>query len=91
MEKYIWLIFSVIFLILTLFHIYQSFQKIKKIESKAQVKSINGVNVGIHEFIQDFNLYLSKFNHQNKRINLITAIGYFTAFLTSIFSYFKSN
>jgi hypothetical protein len=86
----IWIVFSVIFLILSIFHLYQSTQNIPKPENKAHVKSINGLNLGISEFVLDFNKYLEKLNNDNRKINIITCIGYLIACLTSIYSYYLS-
>ena len=90
MTQNIWIIFSIIFIGLALFHFFQSRKKIKPIESKAKVKSINGLNLGIAEFIDDFNFYIGEINKQNKKMNIATSIGYFAAFLTSVYSYYLS-
>ena len=91
MVQFLWIIFSLIFLFLSLFHFVQSFKKIVKPENKAKVKSINGINLGISEFINDFGKYIDDLNTQSKIINIITAVGYFAAFLTSLISFFLSR
>lgn len=83
----LWIIFSLIFGGLAIFHFLQSNKSIKKPENKAKVKTINGVNLGINEFINDFGTYIDDLNKQNRIVNILTAIGYFIAFLTSLDSY----
>lgn len=90
MTQNLWIIFCIIFLGLSLFHFYLSRKKIKTFESKAKIKSFNGMNLGIAEFIEDFNNYVEKQNEQNKRINIATSVGYLAAFLTSVYSYYLS-
>lgn len=85
---YLWIVFSIIFLALSIFHFYQSTKTIPKPKNKAKVKTISGVNLGINEFIEDFGVYIDDVNKQNRRINIMTALGYLSASLTSIYSYF---
>jgi len=90
MNQYLWVIFSLIFLFLFTYHLYQSRQYIKKIENKAMAKTINGLNLGVGDFINDFNIYIENLNRQNKKINIATSLGYLVAFLTSIYSFYLS-
>lgn len=83
----LWIIFSFIFGGLAVFHFIQSNKSIKKPENKAKIKTINGANLGISEFINDFGAYIDDLNKQNRIVNILTAIGYFIAFLTSLDSY----
>lgn len=86
----LWIIFSLIFLLLSIFYFYQSKQKIPKIINKGGIKKIMGVKVGMEDFVQDFGDYIDKLNKQNQIINIISGIGYLAAFFTSIYSYFLS-
>lgn len=86
MKKYLWIVLSLIFFALSVFHFIQSTRKIPKPKNSAGIKRINGVNLGIDEFIKDFGKYIDDSNIQNQRINTIAATGYFAAFLTSLLS-----
>ncbi len=86
----LWIVFTFIFVGLAIFHFNQSNKSIKKPENKAKVKTINGMNLGINEFINEFGVYVDDLNRQNRIINLFTAFGYIVAVLTSIYSYFLS-
>ena len=88
MISYIWLIFTFIFISLAIYHFYQAKFIIRRIESKAGVKSVNGVNLGIGEFISEFNGYIDKQNISNRRINIIQGIGYIGASATALLSFF---
>ncbi len=50
------------------------------------VAKINSISLGIVEFQEKFNEYLDDMNIINKKKHILTAIGYFAAFLTSMFS-----
>ena len=75
------------FICLAIYHFFQAKKKIKEIKSDAQVKAINGLNLGISEFIKDFNSYVGEQNKNNKRINIIQGIGYTVAALTALYSF----
>lgn len=91
MISLIWLIFSFIFLILSTFHFYISFKNIKTPENiPAHLKSVNGVSIGIAEFISYFREYINDVNKSNKLINIIQGFGYLVAFATSVYSYYLS-
>ncbi len=89
-KQYLWLIFSLVFLALAIFHLLQSTRNIPKPENKAHAKSIAGVNLGIHEFINNFRNYIDNTNKQNRMMNLVNAFNYLLAFLTSLYSYYLS-
>ncbi len=88
--RYIWLIFTIIFIALARYHFRQSRFKIENIESKANIKTINGTNLGIAEFISEFNGYIDKQNRSNKEINIVQSVGYLVAAATALFSFFLS-
>jgi len=87
MDKIVWLVFMVIFFVLAIIHIFISTRKIGLFTNKGKVRKITGMNVGHIEFIDDFNEYLNTVNIQSRNINIITAIGYIGAGLTSLVSY----
>lgn len=84
---YIWLIFTLIFLALAVYHLVQAFSRVPHIESKGKVKAINGIPVGLGEFVQDFNGYIDGLNRRSLVVNLVTAAGYTAAALTAAFSF----
>lgn len=90
MIQWLWVIFSLVFLLLSMWHFCQSREYIRKFENKAEIKSFNGLNLGINDFIKDFNEYIKKQNKQSKQINQIASFGYFISFLISIYSYHLS-
>ncbi len=99
----IWLIFGILFILLSFFHFYQSSQKIS--EFKVTSRSDNlpegiQIKVGIanmdidkplNDFAKDFNEYLNDYNNSNRTINLISALGYFIASLTAFYSMYLSK
>lgn len=89
-NQVLWIIFGIIFFLLFLFHSYLSSKKIKKIENKARVKKVMGINLGISEFIVDFGEYIDEFNRNSRLINILTALGYLFASLTAFYSYYLS-
>lgn len=78
------------FIFLSVFHFCQSTKKIKKLKNVGDVASINGLKIGIKEFAEQFNDYINNLNKDNKKINIITALGYLAAAFASLFSYFIS-
>ena len=86
--QYIWLIFTIVFIVLATHHFRQARFKMRKIESKAKIKSINGANLRIAEFISEFNDYIDKQNRSNKEINIVQGMGYVAAAATALFSFF---
>lgn len=90
MFKNVWLIFFIIFIFFGIYHFCRSKKNISKIVSKAQVKGINGLNLGIKDFIDDFNNYVDELNRDNYKINLWTSIAYITNALIALFSYLIS-
>src|SRR3989344_1005365 len=87
---YIWLIFTTIFVCLAAYHFWEAFSKVAHIESKGNEKSINGVPVGISEFVGDFNTYIDGLNRRNMIVNIVTGAGYTAAALTALFSFWLS-
>lgn len=87
---YIWLVFAVIFSGLAIYHFWQSAAKIKHVESKGQIKTFNGIPLGIGEFVQDFNAYVDELNQRHRVSNLLAGSGYSAAALTAVFSFWLS-
>ncbi|MFZ3069139.1 MAG: hypothetical protein WA052_02365 [Microgenomates group bacterium] len=90
-NQLLWIVFSFIFLMLTIFHFYQATRKIPKLKNKGEIKTINGVKMGMSEFVEDFGIYIDDSNKLNRTINVVQAFGYFAAFCTSVYSYLLSN
>lgn len=88
--QFLWIVFCFVFFGLAIFHFKQTTKSINPITNKAQIKRINGINLGINEFIIDFNAYIADVNKNNKRINIVAGIGYVAALLTSIYSFLIS-
>lgn len=88
--KSIWIIFTVLFFFLAVYHFYKSFEKIKHLTNIGKIKAINGVSLGISEFVEEFNKYLDRLNRDNRNINIAQSIGYILAALTSFVSFLIS-
>lgn len=54
-------------------NVFVAFHSIGPFTKKGVVKAFGGHNLGVSEFIDDFNEYLESVNWSNKLINLITA------------------
>lgn len=79
------------FIILSIFHFYRSTKSIRHLKNMCGVKSINGIEIGADKFVDQFNKYVDEINSENKKINIITGIGYLLAALTALFSYSISS
>ena len=90
MIKYIWLLFSIIFLSLAIFRFIISKKKIESFEFEGRIGEINGVKLGMKEFAESFNKYLVQHNSNNRKVNIAAAIGYLIASLTAIISFILS-
>ena len=91
----IWAIFTSLFFGLTLFHVFSAYRSIPpfKIKSDGSVGKINGtpVHTGFENFVIDFNSYLDDQNRSVRSQNWLTAIGYFLAAITALFSLLLTN
>ena len=88
--QHIWITFGFMFAGLSLIHCKQSTKSIKKPDNYAKAKKVNGVRLGIAEFISYFQDYVDDLNKQTKRANKLAALGYLVASLTSFYSYYLS-
>jgi hypothetical protein len=87
MFSWLWIIFSLIFLILSVFHLYISRKTFPQLPRYSGIGKINGVKLGIKEFVDELNERITDMNKVNRWINIVASIGYFAAFLTSVYSY----
>jgi len=90
MIRYIWIIFTVIFFLFSLYHFYRATKSFNRAPNVSSVKTINGLPLGIHEFIESFNSYIDTLNKDNRIINIVTGLAYLSASATSLFSSFLS-
>lgn len=90
MIRYIWIIFVVIFFLFSLYHFYRATKSISRASNVSAVKTINGLPLGIHEFIESFNSYIDILNKENRTINIVTGLAYLSASATALISYFLS-
>lgn len=93
----IWLFFAGVFFILGCIHIEQSKQRIEPIKlefKKGTIGAWNGLPTGISD-IEDFSVrisdYIEDYNASTRTQNLTSAVGYFIAFLTALFSMYLSG
>ncbi|MBK9152792.1 MAG: hypothetical protein IPM25_00915 [Chloracidobacterium sp.] len=52
------------------------------------IAAINGISTGISEFQGAVNDYIDQLNGDNRRVNAITAVGYFITAGTALASFF---
>lgn len=88
MIEYIWLVFTVLFAVLSCYHFYRSFQLIKEPARISGIKSINGASTGLVETNESLANYVKQLNRENRIMNRITATGYMITAATALFSYF---
>ncbi len=69
--KYVWIVFTLYFVVLSIYHLRKSRQIIGPFKNRAEVKTINDKSIGILEFTEDFNEYLARVNKENKTNNII--------------------
>ena len=88
---FIWAFFAILFICLGWFHIRAANRNIVPFEIKAKdsVNKIMGIDIhtGFNNFIKDLNCYVEANNIANRRQNILTAIGYFSASLIAILSF----
>ena len=86
----IWLIFFVIRSILGFLHIRTAMKHMKPISfsfSDQAAKKISApAQEELNNFIQEVNGYIDSYNKSSARQNIITALGYYAASLTALFS-----
>ena len=90
----IWLIFAVLFAVLSCFHFAASktaippFERTQRpFEENLQIEMAgSGVDQPLDDFVNDFNGYLFVQNEESRKANLRTAFGYLLAALTALFS-----
>lgn len=90
----VWLIFTLIFIGLSIFHFIESKRKVAPFQ--VTKRSLDGVvtigNEGfdidkpLENFAKDFNKYLQNYNSSVSRQNLFAGFGYLLAALVAIFS-----
>ena len=90
----IWFIFFLLFTGLGIFHSAESRKSLPSIQLKFEgpvAGKIDGVSTGIgaiKKFANDLKKYIQELNKSTQKQNLITALGYFAAALTALFSMF---
>jgi hypothetical protein len=95
----IWLIFALLFLVLSYYHWRTSNKNLSPFQMKVRPLSqpdspiratikIGGTDIDapLNAFIGDFNSYLDGYNKASRRQNRIQACGYLLASLTAIYS-----
>jgi len=85
--KIIWLIFTVMFFSLAIIHFHLAKKAISRFENKCMVKAINGIPLGMSEFINEFNRYIDKVNQANRIANILAMAGYMLAGVTALCSF----
>jgi len=86
----IWALFAILFLCLGILHLLASKRNIDpfQIKAKGSAGKIMGIPIhaGLENFVIDFNSYIEAQNKSNRTNNRLSALGYFVASLTAIFS-----
>ncbi|HOO38223.1 MAG TPA: hypothetical protein PLU81_05460 [Deltaproteobacteria bacterium] len=88
----IWLIFFIMRSVLGFIHIQTAKKHMKPIRfsfSEATAKKISASAQGeLNRFIEEVNKYIDRYNKTSARQHVITALGYYAASLTALFSMF---
>ncbi len=86
----IWLIFSVIRSVLGFIHIRAAMKAIEPIRFSLSDSTGRKISASAQEelnrLIGEMNAYIDRFNKSSRRQHIITAIGYYAASLTALFS-----
>lgn len=90
----VWLIFTLIFIGLSIFHFIESKRKVAPFQvSKRPLDGVVTIETGgsdidkpLKDFAKDFNKYLYYYNSSVSRQNLFAGFGYLLAALVAIFS-----
>ena len=85
--KYIWLGFTVLFLLLAAGHALKARHAIPHFVKPAGVREINGMSTGVVETVAALNGYLDKVNADTRLANIMACVGYVFAALTALVSY----
>lgn len=93
---WIWIIFILIFIMLSLFHFIKAGKKVSKFE--VGKRPMNGnvtikiagseLDQPLRDFITDFNSYIDSYNNSTSLQNIIAAFGYMAAALIALLSLF---
>lgn len=65
------------------YHLHLARQKIDPFKNYGSIKSINGIPIGIGEFVEGFNSYIENVNKANRSVNLAQVVGYIIAAITA--------
>jgi hypothetical protein len=90
----LWLLFALIFFLLTIFHVYESTRSIPHFRLKdrpgADIGSMTILGADIDEparqFQDELNSFLDEYNGASRKQNLLQAFGYILAVITSVVS-----
>jgi len=96
---WIWLIFSLLFVVMTVCSFVQAGNRIHKFEPPRRPGSGQGsvtilgmdIDQPFNEFVKNFNEYLEGYNKSTRSQNLIAAFGYLAATLISLVSFSMSK
>lgn len=96
-EKLVWGIFCILFLVLAITNIVESTREVERVIPKPvrnmpsmvneYINLLNGVQGNITDALS---AQLDDFNTQNKKTNILSAIGFFGAAATSFYAAFKA-
>ncbi len=90
MNQCIWLAFTVIFFVFAVYHLLRATKSIPKMTNAANVKKIAGVNLGIHGFIEKFNVYIDSVNKDARIANVIAGLAHLVAAVIALLAYFEA-
>ena len=92
---WIWVIFTVIFIMLAILNFIGSNKKVPKLQiSTRQMENVTikfagtEIDEPLRNFITDFNTYIDNYNRSNSRQNIIACFGFIAAALVTLISLF---
>ena len=90
MSTVLWLALAVLFAAFAVFHLVRARKELPLAPNNAKVKSINGVPLGIADFIDSFNGYVTELNRDSRITNLVAGVANIAASLAALASAFAT-
>jgi hypothetical protein len=85
-----WLALAVLFAVFGVFHLRRARTVLPLAPNNAKVKTINGLNLGIADFINSFNEHVVELNRESRTANQITGWAHSAAAAAALLSAFAA-
>lgn len=84
--RIIWAIFSLMYIGMAIFHFTQMWKRMPPFKNKGEIATINGLSVGVAEFVKEVNIYIGSVNKDAGRVNCLTGVSYLVAAAMALYS-----